>query len=63
MRLGIRGVLRVCLLVLCAEEAASAQAAWQSSDFSRYELGAEFHFLQLNGALTGGGIGNPMTGR
>jgi hypothetical protein len=57
MRLRISGAVRVCLLVLCVAETAKGQARWPSSDFSRYELGVAFHFLQLNGALTGGGIG------
>ena len=57
MRLRIGVVVWVCLSVLCAAGTASAQTAWQYSDFSRYELGFEFHALQLNGALTGGGIG------
>jgi len=57
MRLRIGVVVRVCLLMLYTAETASAQAAWPSSDFSRYELGVEFHALQLPGALTGEGIG------
>jgi len=57
MRLGMRVVLGVCLLVLCAGKTARAQIVIQYSGLPRYELGAEFHALQLNGALTGGGIG------
>src|SRR5215469_868944 len=57
MRLGMRVVLGVCLLVLCAGKTARAQIGIQYSGLPRYELGAEFHALQLNGALTGGGIG------
>lgn len=57
MRVEIRVLLEAFVFLVCAREATSAQIIIQYSGLPRYELGAQFSGVQLNGAVTGGSLG------
>ena len=57
MRTGIRVFAVVCLLWMCGGKEARGQIVIQYDGPPRYELGAQFSGLQLNGAVTGGSLG------
>ncbi|HKE07463.1 MAG TPA: hypothetical protein VKB48_06515 [Candidatus Acidoferrum sp.] len=57
MRLGMGGMLRVCLLMVCAAETVRAQIVIQYSGLPRYEAGFQFNALALNGPVNAGDLG------
>jgi len=58
--MGIRAVAGVCLLCVFAVKNAKAQIVVQYGEPSRYELGAQFSGLQLNGPVEGGSLGTGL---
>lgn len=57
MRAGMRVVLVVCLFAWSAAEKARAQIVIQYPGLPRYEIGAQFSAVQLNGPAVAGSLG------
>ena len=57
MRWGIRVFGSVCVVLFCTVGSARGQIVIQYPGLPRYELGAQFNGLQLNGPVVGGSLG------